>query len=73
MVVEGCPGLQIDPQAVMWFRLFRLAYTPTLNGNRISYQRSIDFGTMMDLPNVLTEAFTAIQDELMQIQMETRT
>ncbi len=54
----------------MWFRMFRLAYTPQIHGNQISYQRSIGFETMLDLPNILTEAFQAIQDEMLTIQME---
>lgn len=72
MVVEGCPGLKIDPQSVMWVRMFHLAYTPQINVNRISYQRSIGFETIMDSPNVMSEAFQAIQDEMIQIQMESR-
>lgn len=68
MLVEGCPGLLIDPDSALAYRLFHLAYSAFPIPPKTVYLRHLTFAETLDFPAYFIEAFQIIEAELYHIQ-----
>ncbi len=62
--------MRVTEESAVYWRLFGLAHSAIPAGSRMTYLRQVSFSEMMDLPNVVTEAFGVIEAELYAIQAE---